>query len=78
MARFGQPQQSRRSRPEVINYRGYKIERTGDGYSCDHVEDESLATVKRYIDGWVADANHEAACESMEAARFEERAYGYD
>ena len=67
-----------RTNGTTIPSRGYTIERTANGFKCDHVEDESLAVVKGYINGWVSEAKREARCESIAAARYEDAAYGYD
>jgi hypothetical protein len=67
---------TRQNRP--IKYRGYTIVRTDDGFECDGVEEVELSELRKLIDAWVAETAHEARCESMEAARFEEMAHGWD
>lgn len=38
----------------------------------------ACADHEKYLPGWIADADHESACDSVASARYEERAYGHD
>lgn len=54
-----------------IEYRGYTINETNDGfYECDGVRCK-LEQLKNYIDGWIVDIRYERECESEESRRTE-------
>ena len=63
---------------DTFTYHGHTITRTRDGFVCGGVEDDDIDALKKLIRSWNRQERDEARCESMEAARYEDRAYGYD
>lgn len=57
---------------KTIEYRGYTIQVSESGYTCDYVTTAfDLASMKKYIDGWIADEMNEAKCDSLASKRME-------